>query len=34
MEKIKRKLATLDSGIDVGLKFINFGFFFQALLPY
>ena len=26
VEKIKRKLATLDSGIDVGLTFINFGF--------
>ena len=26
--------STLDSGIDVGPTFINFGFFFQALRPY
>ena len=29
-----RNQVTLDSGIDVGPTFINFGFFFQALRPY
>ena len=34
--KIKKhiKKPTLDSRIDVGPTFINFGFFFQALRPY
>ena len=27
-------IGTLDSGIDAGLTFINFGFFFHALMSY